>query len=116
MSDDESDLHVTDLEDELSEDDGASAKKSNGGKGTAGDYTLRGALTASRATTYSTEALYKRIHDGVIDLNPEYQREVVWPESKQIGIIDSILRNFHIPPVIFAVNSFDDGTKKLTCI
>ncbi|KAJ7927092.1 hypothetical protein B0H13DRAFT_1971588 [Mycena leptocephala] len=116
MSDDESDLHVTDLEDELSEDDGASAKKSKGGMGKAGDYTLRGALTASRATTYSTEALYKRIHDGVIDLNPEYQREVVWPESKQIGIIDSILRNFYIPPVIFAVNSFNDGTEKLTCI
>jgi len=26
---------------------------------------------------------------------------VVWPEAKQIGIIDSILRNFYIPPVIF---------------
>ncbi|KAF8174612.1 hypothetical protein K438DRAFT_1848583 [Mycena galopus ATCC 62051] len=121
MSDDESDL--TDLEDELSEDDyakkpngGKGKSKARGGKGKAGDYTLRGALTAPRATTYSTEALYKRIHSGDIDLNPDYQREVVWPESKQIGIIDSILRNFYIPPVIFAVNGFDDGTEKLTCI
>lgn len=27
--------------------------------------------------------------------------DVVWPESKQVGLIDSILRNFYIPPVIF---------------
>ncbi|KAJ7726199.1 hypothetical protein B0H14DRAFT_2544348, partial [Mycena olivaceomarginata] len=67
------------------------------------DYTLRGALNAPRATTYSTEALYKRIHDGVIDLNPEYQRGGL-AESKQIGIIDSILRNFYIPPVIFGTS------------
>ena len=27
--------------------------------------------------------------------------DIVWPEAKQIGLIDSILRNFYIPPVIF---------------
>lgn len=27
--------------------------------------------------------------------------DVVWSESKQVGLIDSILRNFYIPPVIF---------------
>lgn len=27
--------------------------------------------------------------------------DVVWPETKQIGIIDSIFRNFYVPPVIF---------------
>ena len=27
--------------------------------------------------------------------------DVVWPETKQIGVIDSIFRNFYIPPVIF---------------
>jgi len=27
--------------------------------------------------------------------------DVVWPETKQIGIIDSVYRNFYIPPVIF---------------
>lgn len=29
--------------------------------------------------------------------------DVVWPETKQIGIIDSVFRNFYIPPVIFGV-------------
>lgn len=53
-----------------------------------------------------------------IDLDPEYQvlpirkpadpfltvlpqRDVVWPEVKQIGLIDSIFHNFYIPPIIF---------------
>ena len=27
--------------------------------------------------------------------------DVVWSELKQIGLIDSIFRNFYIPPIIF---------------
>jgi hypothetical protein len=27
--------------------------------------------------------------------------DVVWSEIKQIGLIDSIFRNFYIPPIIF---------------
>jgi hypothetical protein len=59
-----------------------------------------------------------QIIDGVIDLDPHYQRgivisllashllttptiDVVWSEIKQIGLIDSIFRNFYIPPIIF---------------
>ncbi|KAJ7235709.1 hypothetical protein B0H12DRAFT_1141128 [Mycena haematopus] len=109
---------LTDLE-ELSQDyDSRPSKKKTRGKRKSknGEYRISGALTAPRATTYSTEALYKQIHNGDINLEPEYQREVVWPETKQIGIIDSILRNFYIPPIIFAVNSFDDGTETRTCI
>ncbi|KAJ7626513.1 hypothetical protein B0H17DRAFT_1110686 [Mycena rosella] len=110
MTEDEySDL--TDL-DELSDDNGKGKGKAKPGEG----YRIRHALKAPRATTYSTEALYKQIHNGDIDLEPEYQREVVWPEAKQIGIIDSIFRNFYIPPVIFAVNALDDGTETRTCI
>src|SRR5262245_52125193 len=63
--------------------------------------------------------------------------DVVWPEHKQIGVIDSIIRNFYLPPVIFckqqqtfyllsivcsllkinsAVNNFEDGSETRTCI
>ncbi|KAI0031023.1 hypothetical protein K488DRAFT_52980, partial [Vararia minispora EC-137] len=41
--------------------------------------------------------------DGSLDLNPEYQRAVVWPEKKQVGLVDSVLRSFHIPPLIFGI-------------
>ena len=63
--------------------------------------------------------------ENSIDLDPEYQRDVVLvrlilipfrlelkndlfyfvvatrPETKQIGLIDSLLRNYYVPPVIF---------------
>ncbi|KAJ6587234.1 hypothetical protein B0H10DRAFT_827346 [Mycena sp. CBHHK59/15] len=96
-SDDEYDL--TQLDDEY---EARPAKKVLQGKGRSGEaYRIHHALKAPRVTTYSTEALYKQIHNGDINLEPDYQREVVWSESKQIGIIDSIFRNFYIPPVIF---------------
>ena len=34
--------------------------------------------------------------------------DVVWPEAKQIGLIDSIFRNFYIPPVLLSVQRDDD--------
>ncbi|EJF60922.1 hypothetical protein DICSQDRAFT_170779 [Dichomitus squalens LYAD-421 SS1] len=79
-------------------------------------YRIRGALRAPRATTYTCQALYDQIHAQDIDLQPEYQRDVVWPESKQIGLIDSIFRNFYVPPVIFVVNTMDDGGERRVCV
>ena len=40
----------------------------------------------------------------------------VWPETKQISIIDSILRNYYIPPVIFHVITDDTGDEKRVAI
>ena len=74
------------------------------------------------------------IHEGVIDLNPPYQRgkpplafivefsnllrflDVVWPEAKQIGLIDSIFRNFYIPPIVFAVQRDEEGEEVRICV
>ncbi|KAK0442485.1 uncharacterized protein EV420DRAFT_1578194 [Desarmillaria tabescens] len=80
------------------------------------EYKLSNALRVPRATTYTAQALYEQILTNDINLDPEYQRDVVWTQQKQTGLIDSVLRNFYIPPVIFAVNSFDDGTETRTCI
>lgn len=45
--------------------------------------------------------------------NAEYQREVVWNDDQMRGLIDSLLGNFYVPPVLIAVNS---ETLKRTCI
>ncbi|TDL23503.1 hypothetical protein BD410DRAFT_897552 [Rickenella mellea] len=87
-----------------------------GPKKNSNEYKLQDCLKAPRTTSYSAKALYDQIHDGSINLEPDYQREVVWPESKQTGLIDSLLRNYYIPPVIFAVCTSDDGTETKTCI
>ena len=73
------------------------------------------------------------IHEGEIDLNPAYQRgayfpsritrfpldsprEVVWPEAKQIKVLDSIWRNYYVPPIVLAVYKDEDGTEVKCCV
>ncbi|KDQ58244.1 hypothetical protein JAAARDRAFT_35059 [Jaapia argillacea MUCL 33604] len=88
------------------------AKKTRSG----GEYTIKNPLRPYRNTQYTTQSLYDMIHQNGIDLDPEYQRDVVWPEAKQSGLIDSILRNYYLPPIIFAFFSREDGTESRTCI
>ncbi|KAJ7094685.1 hypothetical protein B0H15DRAFT_798834 [Mycena belliarum] len=60
--------------------------------------------------------LHSLIHEGTIDLNPPYQRDVVWPVQKQAGLIDSLFRNIYINPVIFALTVDEDGVPMRTCV
>jgi len=91
-------------------------KKSTGAKSDNDDFSFKNVLRPPRSTTYTAQALYDQIIEGVIDLDPHYQRDVVWSEIKQIGLIDSIFRNFYIPPIIFAVSQSTDGTERRVCI
>ena len=43
-----------------------------------------------------------------MNINPDYQRDVVWSESRMIHLIESLFRNFYVPPLIFKVTT---GTK-----
>ncbi|KAG2113577.1 uncharacterized protein F5147DRAFT_571425 [Suillus discolor] len=95
-------------------------RTSKKGKGTK-EYKISGVLRAPRTTSYTAKSLYDQIIENAIDLDPEYQRDVVWPEPKQSGLIDSMLRNYYMPPIIFgkeslAVSTADDGSELRTCI
>ncbi|KAF8663365.1 hypothetical protein AX16_000941 [Volvariella volvacea WC 439] len=79
-------------------------------------FKIRSPLEPPNAKIYSTQDLHSLIHQGMIDLNPPYQRDVVWPETKQIGLIDSIFRNFYIPPVVFAVQRDEEGEEVRVCV
>ncbi|KAJ7594610.1 hypothetical protein C8J56DRAFT_927181 [Mycena floridula] len=103
------------LQSDLSEVDSGDEYNSKSKKKSS-EYTLTQALKVPRATTYTALALYTQIHNNDINLDPEYQRDVVWTVDKQIGLIDSILRNYYIPPIIFATKTFDDGSENKTAI
>ncbi|KAI0790828.1 hypothetical protein C8Q75DRAFT_106715 [Abortiporus biennis] len=68
--------------------------------------------------------LHDLVQDGMIDLTPPYQRDVVWAATKQSELIDSIYRNFYVPPIVFAIVVEDneevmrcvDGKQRLTSI
>ncbi|KAL0065313.1 hypothetical protein AAF712_007647 [Marasmius tenuissimus] len=58
----------------------------------------------------------EQISGGSIDLNPEYQRDIVWSIQKQMSLIESLYRNCYVPPVIFSVQTDEDGSEMRTCI
>ena len=43
-----------------------------------------------------------------MNINPDYQREVVWSEGRMVHLVDSLFNNYYVPPLIFKVIS---GTK-----
>ncbi|KAJ3554806.1 hypothetical protein NM688_g2916 [Phlebia brevispora] len=104
MSDFDSDLTEIDDEEEVPLSQSQSTSKKADGDG----YKIKGALNAPRAT--------KMLEQGDINLEADYQRDIVWHPTKQTGLIDSIFKNFYVPPVIFAVTYSSDGTEKRVCI
>ncbi|KAG2155215.1 uncharacterized protein EDB93DRAFT_91098 [Suillus bovinus] len=110
---------VSDLTDLSSDDDDFPRSKTSrttaSSKKATKEYKISGVLRAPRTTSYTAKSLYDQIIENAIDLDPEYQH-VVWPELKQSGLIDSMLRNYYMPPIIFAVSTADDGSELRTCI
>lgn len=45
------------------------------------------------------KTLVTRIEDEALDLQPDFQRGEVWSDVKKRKLIDSILRNWHVPPI-----------------
>ncbi|KII90448.1 hypothetical protein PLICRDRAFT_38996 [Plicaturopsis crispa FD-325 SS-3] len=93
------------------------ATKQTKGKGKQkAEYVLKKPLKPPRITQYSALSIYHMIVQNTIDLDPEYQRDVVWKDDKMMALIDSIFRNFYMPPIIFAVTYDKDGNETRTCI
>jgi hypothetical protein len=59
------------------------------------------------------ETLIGRIDAEDIDLQPNFQRGEVWSVAKKQRLIDSILRDWHIPPIHVIV---DPGSRKLAVL
>ena len=58
------------------------------------------------------QTILSRIDDGSLDLQPGFQRGEVWSRAKQRLLIDSILRNWYVPPV-HVVRTEDDEQEVL---
>jgi len=66
--------------------------------------------------------IVSRISTGDIDLQPDFQRGEVWSKLKKQRLIDSILRDWHVPPIHVIENSVSrkqevlDGQQRLAAI
>lgn len=71
-------------------------------------------LPQSTTRTRSIQNLITLINDGVIDICPEYQRDVVWTKDRQSELIDSLMENYYVPPLIF--NHKSSSRHMLVCV
>ncbi|HHQ4924896.1 TPA: DUF262 domain-containing protein [Aeromonas veronii] len=65
--------------------------------------------------------VFDDINNGEIDLRPDFQRGEVWTSTKKKLLIDSILREWHVPPIHLVTLSDGtyevlDGQQRLTAI
>lgn len=68
------------------------------------------------------QTVVSRIDAGALDLQPNFQRGEVWPRPKKQRLIDSILREWHVPPLHVVENEATrmqevlDGQQRLVAI
>ena len=51
--------------------------------------------------TWSVREIINKIKSGFLDLDPDYQRNVVWPIEKKVAFIESLLMGIVVPPLYF---------------
>ncbi|KAL1409655.1 hypothetical protein Q8F55_003651 [Vanrija albida] len=109
------DLDDNELDEILSDDDDDEDVKPDGKKLDAATV-LKGQLSEPRFKTVNLRQLYELIEFGQVQLSPEYQRDVVWSQTKMVGLIQSLFFNYYVPPVIFAIQDNEDGEEIRVCI
>ena len=57
----------------------------------------------------SVQEIYRRYRENQIIVNRKYQRKLVWSEEEKVGLIDSILKGYPIPLILFAEFIGSDG-------
>ncbi|RAQ99844.1 hypothetical protein DDE82_007850 [Stemphylium lycopersici] len=63
-------------------------------------YKPRPQLPQPNVHMRSLASLIKELENGTIEVDPEYQREVVWTADRMTGLINSLMENYYIPPII----------------
>lgn len=69
---------------------------------------------------FSIFELHRRWSDGYLRLQPEFQRELVWSEEKQVKLVESVLARIPLPVIYLSDDgeTFDvvDGQQRLTTL
>ncbi|KAI9282746.1 hypothetical protein BY458DRAFT_497227 [Sporodiniella umbellata] len=81
-------------------------------------------LSPPKARTMPAWKLKEYIDREHIFLDAPYQRDIVWDTNKMSRLVDSILNNYYIPPLVFAIREINgrytrvcvDGKQRLTAI
>ncbi|KAF8306328.1 hypothetical protein DL93DRAFT_2088771 [Clavulina sp. PMI_390] len=90
------------------------------------DDMLTGELPEAEIVPIPVEKLMDMLAEKRIDLQPPYQREVVWSKSQMASVIESYLKKVFVPPLLFCLKRMDengepvyncmDGKQRLTSL
>ncbi|ODN80489.1 hypothetical protein, variant [Cryptococcus amylolentus CBS 6039] len=80
------------------------------------DRITEGQLEDPEHQVMDCKRLYEMVKDGSIDLDPSYQRDVVWSTTKQVGLVESLMLKYYVPPIIFALINIRTLQEKYICI
>ncbi|OLL24981.1 hypothetical protein NEOLI_003471 [Neolecta irregularis DAH-3] len=91
--------------DEEEDQDGDGDRESEGDSGEEEGLQFPETLPEPLTTNQTIRHLYDLMIDSKIELDPEYQRDVVWDPKRMAGLINSLFNNFYIPPLIFSTSA-----------
>jgi len=69
--------------------------------GTPGKFQTKQKLTPSQPILLTVEQLIALLNGPYLDINPDYQRDIVWSGQQMSGLINSLLENYYVPPILF---------------
>ncbi|WVQ74029.1 hypothetical protein IAR50_003610 [Cryptococcus sp. DSM 104548] len=80
------------------------------------DRITEGQLEDPEHQVMDCKRLYEMVKDESIELDPSYQRDVVWSTAKQVGLVESLMLKYYVPPIIFALVNIRKLNEKYICI
>ena len=73
-----------------------------------------------REITMTFKTILELNKENQLNLNPDYQRGIVWNNSKQSSLIESIIQGYYYPPIIFNLKDgiyiCVDGKQRITSV
>ena len=57
----------------------------------------------------SIQEMYRRYRENLLVVNRRYQRKLVWTEQEKECLVDSIMKGYPIPLILFAEKIRNDG-------
>lgn len=73
-------------------------------------------LPEPREELWTLRELKNMVINKQMDLQPSYQRDVVWTSLKRSYLIDSLRNRFYVPPIVTALRETEPGVWKLNIV
>ncbi|KAI0059013.1 hypothetical protein BV25DRAFT_1775308, partial [Artomyces pyxidatus] len=79
-------------------------------------FSIREALPTPTTMVRTVQELHELVHQNVVDLQPDYQRGKSCISTSTRLLINSLLKNLYIPPLLFVVKVNQEGYEELVCL